>query len=163
MSKTNRNATPAGTAAPRAADKAPATPVALDPAVPEALRAMAETSALKSREAYERVKAAMEESVEVLEAALDTAGRGAASLNQKVIDATQSNLNAGFELAKDLSQAKNLAEMLELQSAYMRGRMEILAAQAEEIQKLSLEVASETAEPLKAQVERSMKLLKTAA
>ncbi|MCK5550866.1 MAG: phasin family protein, partial [Hyphomicrobiaceae bacterium] len=109
----------------------------VDMAVPEAVRAIAEQTVTQSREAYETAKDTMEEAVEVLEKSIDQAGEGAAAFNRKVIDNAQTNLNTGFDLAKDLASAKNIAEIIELQASYARKQFEALTAQAEDIRTLS--------------------------
>lgn len=128
----------------------------LDVAVPEAVRTVAEKTVKQSREAYENAKDAMEEAVEVLEKSIDQAGQGAAAINRKVIDMTQTNLNTGFDLAKDIAGAKNVAEIMELQNAFVRKQFEVLTAQAEEIRSLSTQIASNTTDPLKEHVTRSI-------
>ena len=151
-------ASPAKAAAPTPVE----VPKVADAAVPEAMRSFAEKTVGQSREAYERAKDALEDTVEVLEKTLDEAGQGAVALNRKVIDIAQSNLNSGFELAKQLASAKTPAEIMELQTAYLRKQVQTLAAQAEEIRALSTQVATDTAEPLKAHVSRSMESFKLA-
>ncbi|MDA7947465.1 MAG: phasin family protein [Hyphomicrobiaceae bacterium] len=128
----------------------------LDVAVPEAVRTVAEKTVKQSREAYENAKDAMEEAVEVLEKSIDQAGQGAAAINRKVIDMTQANLNTGFDLAKDIAGARNIAEIMELQNAFVRKQFEVLTAQAEEIRALSTQIASNAADPLKEHVTRSI-------
>lgn len=128
----------------------------VDMAVPEAVRAMAEKTVAQSRDAYENAKGSMEEAVEVLEKSIDQAGQGAAAINRKVINNTQANLNTGFDLAKDLASAKNIAEIMELQSSFVRKQFEVLSAQAEEIRTLSTKVATDTTDPVKDHVSRSI-------
>jgi phasin len=128
----------------------------VDMAVPEAVRAMAEKTVAQSRDAYENAKGSMEDAVEVLEKSIDQAGQGAAAINRKVIDNTQANLNTGFDLAKDLASAKNIAEIMELQSSFVRKQFEVLSAQAEEIRTLSTKVATDTTDPVKDHVSRSI-------
>ena len=128
----------------------------IDVAVPEAVRTVAEKTVKQSRDAYESAKDAMEEAVEVLEKSIDQAGQGAAAINRKVIDIAQTNLNTSFDLAKDIAGAKNVAEIMELQSAFVRKHFETLAAQAEEIRDLSTQIASNTTDPLKEHVTRSI-------
>ena len=128
--------------------------------MPEAIRSAAEQVVTQSREAYERTKDAMEDTVEMLERSIDQAGQGTAAINRKVIDIAQTNLNSGFDLAKNLAGAKNIAEIFEVQAAYARSQFEALAAQAEEIRSLSQKVATETAEPFKAHVTRSIETLR---
>jgi phasin len=128
----------------------------VDMAVPEAVRAMAEKTVAQSRDAYENAKGSMEDAVEVLEKSIDQAGQGAAAINRKVIDNTQANLNTGFDLAKGLASAKNIAEIMELQSSFVRKQFEVLSAQAEEIRTLSTKVATDTTDPVKDHVSRSI-------
>lgn len=128
----------------------------LDTVVPEAVRTIADRAVTQSREAYENAREAMEETVEVLEKSIDKAGQGTAALNRKAIDIAQTNLNTGFDLAKGLAGARNLAEIMELQSTYARKQFETLAAQAEEFRALSVEVAKDTADPVREHVTKSI-------
>src|SRR5690242_17935405 len=105
--------------------------------VPEAMRALAEKNITQTREVYERSRDAFETVLGSWERALDAAGQGAVALNRKVIDIAQRNINSGFDLAKSLAGAKNLAEWLELQAAYWRKQLGALTAQAEGFHSLS--------------------------
>ena len=130
--------------------------MSLDTTVPESVRALAEKTVTQTREAYENAKDALEEAVDALERSFDAAGQGAAAFNRKLIDITQRNLNSGFDLAKKLAGAKNLAEIVELQSAFIRQQFDAFASQAGEIRALSTKIAADTSEPIKAQVTRSL-------
>lgn len=134
----------------------------MDMAVPEAVRSMAEKAVTQSREAYEKAKDSLEEAVETLELSLDKAGQGAAAINRKVIDIAQTNLNSGFDLAKNLAGAKNMTQIVELQAAFARKQFETVMAQAQEIRELSAKVASESTEPFKSHMTRSMEVFKQA-
>lgn len=134
----------------------------LDMAVPEVLRSLAEKTVGQVREAYERSKDVMEDAVETLERSIDRAGQGAVAFNRKVLDITQANVNTGFDFARDLAGAKTLAQLFELQAAYARRQFEALTAQAEDIRSLSVKVASEAAEPIKAHVSRSVETVRRA-
>src|SRR6188508_3720785 len=111
--------------------------------VPEAMRALAEKNITQTREVYERSKDALETVLGCWERSLDATGQGAVALNRKVIDIAQRNINSGFDLAKSLAGAKNLAEWLELQAAYWRKHLAALTAQAEEFRSLSTKVAAD--------------------
>lgn len=134
----------------------------LDTTVPESVRALAENTVNQSREAYERGKDALEESVDALERSFDAAGQGATAFNRKLIDLAQRNLNSTFDLAKSLAGAKNLAEIVELQSAFIRQQFDVFANQATEIRALTSKIAADTAEPIKSQVSRSFDSVKKA-
>ena len=134
----------------------------LDTTVPESVRALAEKTVNQSREAYERGKDALEEAVDALERSFDAAGQGATAYNRKLIDLAQRNLNSAFDLAKSLAGAKNLAEIVELQSAFIRRQFDVFANQASEIRALTSKIAADTAEPIKSQVARSFDTIRKA-
>jgi phasin len=127
-----------------------------DTQLPEAMRALAENNIAQTRELYERSKDALEAVLASWEKSFDAAGQGVAALNRKVIDITQQNINSGFEFAKSIARAKNLAEAMELQATFWRHQLGILGAQAEEMRNLSTQVTTDVTEPIKAQVKRGM-------
>ena len=131
----------------------------LDATVPESVRALAEKTVTQTREAYERGKDALEDNVDALERSFDAAGQGAAAFNRKLIDIAQRNLNSAFDLAKSLAGAKNLAEIAELQSAFIRRQFDVFANQASEVRALTTKIAADTTEPIKEQVSRSFENL----
>ena len=133
-----------------------------DVTTPEAVRVMAEKAVDQSREVYDRSKDALDASVATLERTFDAAGQGAVAFNRKIIEIAQRNVNSGFDLAKSLAGAKNLAEMVELQAAYWRKLLSTLTSQAEEVRALATKVAAAAGEPLKEQVKRGVDELRKA-
>jgi len=117
--------------------------------VPEAMRALAEKNIAQTREIYESSKHALETVLETWERSINAAGQGAVALNRKVIDIAQRNINSSFDLAKGLAGARNLADAVELQAAHWRDQLDAFAAQAEEVRKLSTQVAADVAKPIK--------------
>ena len=109
----------------------------LDTSVPEAVRAMTDKAVAQTREVYDRSKDALDASIEMFERTFDAAGQDAATFNRKIIDLAQRNVNSGFDLAKSLAGAKNLAEIVELQVAHWRKQFGALTSQAEEVRALS--------------------------
>jgi phasin len=132
----------------------------LDTTVPESVRALAEKTVNQSREAYERGKEALEEAFDSLERSFDAAGQGATAFNRKLIDLAQRNLNSAFDLAKSLAGAKNLGEIVELQSAFIRHQFDVFASQAGEIRALTTKIAADTTEPIKDQMSRSFESIR---
>ncbi len=132
----------------------------LDTTVPESVRLLAEKTVNQTREAYERGKELLEESIDALERSFDAAGQGATAFNRKLIDIAQRNLNSGFDLAKNLAAAKNLGEIVELQSAFIRSQFDVFASQAGEIRALTTKIAADTTEPIKDQVSRTMETVR---
>ena len=130
--------------------------------VSEAMRALAEKNVAQTRELYEHSKHALEAALETLERSFDAMGQGATALNRKVMDIAQCNINSGFDLAKSLAGAKNLAEVIELQAAYWRKQFDAIATQAEEVRSLSMQVTADAAKPARDQVTRGMDELRKA-
>ena len=123
--------------------------LARDTEVPQAMRDLAERNIAQMRESYERSKDALEGVVQSWERSFDATNQGAVALNRKIIDIAQRNINSGFDLAKGLAGAKNLAEAMELQADYWRKQLDTLAAQAEEVRTLSAQVAADATKPMK--------------
>jgi phasin len=128
----------------------------LDTAVPEGVRALAEKSVARTREAYDRSMDAFEASVATFERSFDGAGQGAAAFNRKIIDIARRNVNSSFDLATSLAGAKDLYDIMKLQAANWRRQIDALTAQAEEVRVLSMKVTADAAEPIKEQVKRSV-------
>ena len=123
--------------------------LARDTEVPQAMRDLAERNIAQMRETYERSKDALEGVVQSWERSFDATNQGAVALNRKIIDIAQRNINSGFDLAKGLAGAKNLAEAMELQADYWRKQFDTLAAQTEEVRTLSAQVAADATKPMK--------------
>jgi phasin len=121
-----------------------------------AMRALAEQNVDQTREVYEHSKHALEAALETMERSFDAVGQGAAALNRKVVDIAQRNITSGFDLAKNLAGASNLAEILELQAAYWRKQFDTLGAQVEEVRSLSTQVTADAAKPVQEQMKRGM-------
>ncbi len=130
--------------------------LALDTPLSEAVRAITEKNVAQTRELYEHSKDALEAALDTLERSFDAMGQGATALNHKVMDIAQRNINSGFDLAKSLTKAKNLAEVIELQATYWREQFGALENQAEEVRALSTQVTADAAKPIKEQVTRGM-------
>jgi phasin len=127
-----------------------------DTAVPQAARELAEKSLAQTREAYERSKSALEAALDTVERSFDSLGQGTAALNRKIMDIAHRNVSSGFDLARSLATAENLAEVVELRAIYWRKQFSVLAAQAEEVRQLSAQLATDIAGQIKAHVSRSM-------
>ncbi|MGC2410937.1 MAG: phasin family protein [Methyloceanibacter sp.] len=118
----------------------------LDTSVPEAVRDMADKALAKTREVYDRSKEALDASIATFERTFDATGQGATAFNRKIIDLAQRNVNSVFDLPKSLAGAKNLTDIVELQSAYWQKQFGALTAQAEEVHALSTKVTADAAE-----------------
>src|SRR6476660_2683153 len=117
---------------------------AYDAQMPESMRALAEKSVAQTREFYVH---SLEAVLESWERFVVAAGQGTVALNRKSIDITLRNINTSFGLAERLAGAKNVAEAMELQTAYWRKQLGELAAQAGEMRTLTTKVTADVAAP----------------
>ena len=115
----------------------------LDTAIPDGVRALAETTVAQARQAYDRSLDAFDASVKTFERSFEAAGQGAVAFNRKIVDIARRNVDVSFDLAESLANAKNLTDVVELQAAFWRKQFDVLAAQAEEVRALSTNVIAD--------------------
>jgi phasin len=126
--------------------------------VPAAFRELAERSVAQAREGYERMKAAAEDTTDVLESTYTSASRGAADFTLKSIEIARHNTNAAFDFATGLLEVKSPSEAVELASAFTRKQFDAFIAQSKELTALAQKVATDTSEPLKSGVNKAFKI-----
>jgi phasin len=117
--------------------------------VPAAFREFAEKGVSQAKANWEKVKAATEETTDVLEDSYATASKGAADYGMKVIEVARTNTNAAFDFAGQMMTVKSPSEAVELYTAFARKQFETLGAQGKELTALAQKVATETVEPIK--------------
>lgn len=129
---------------------------AMDPArFAEALRTMSERSVEQSRDAYGRMKLAADDASRALESTLENAHTGSLSFSKQMVDAMRANAEMGFAHLERLASVKSVAELIELQSSYVRRQAELAGDQAKAMQALSQTVAKEVLKPGREAVDRT--------
>ncbi|WP_439571994.1 phasin [Phreatobacter sp.] len=123
--------------------------------VPAALREQTEKVVGQMKEGYAKLKAAAEETTDLVEDTYATASTGVKDFNMKALELTRANMNASFDHARDLMGVKSLAEVIELQSAYLRKQFETMQAQTKELSSIAQKTATDTFEPVKGKVEKA--------
>ncbi|MFT0861017.1 phasin [Ancylobacter sp. G4_0304] len=125
--------------------------------VPAAVREIAEKSVQNAREAYEKLKTSAEETTDLLEDTYSTASKGVAEYNAAALESLRANVNATFDYFGALLGTKSVSEAVELSTGHLRKQFDVLSAQAKELSVIAQKVATETAEPIKASVEKNIK------
>jgi hypothetical protein len=100
---------------------------------PQAAREFAEKTIDQTLEAYGRSNRTLEAAVQTLERSLDVAGQSATALRRNMIGIAQRNLDLGFDLATSLAGARNIYEIVELQTAYWRKQFDVITTQPDEV------------------------------
>ena len=125
-------------------------------------RAFAEKGVEQSKEAYDKMKNGAEETQKVLESTFETAKSVSNELSLKTISALRANTEAGFSHLEALLGAKSVSEVIELQTSFLRKRVEMTVEQAKDIQSVSTKAVEEVSKPVKAVFEKALKELKVA-
>lgn len=117
--------------------------------VPAAFREFAEKGLNQAKDNWEKMKAATEETTDLIENSYAAVSKGAADYGLKLIEVARANANATFDHASELLTAKSLSEAVERSTAHTRKQFDAMTAQAKELAALAQKVATETAEPIK--------------
>src|SRR3984957_14958765 len=128
--------------------------------VPEQMRAFAEKGVSQARDNYAKFKDVAESHNGTIEAVFSTASKGASEYSAKLMEIMKANTTATLDFAQALIGVKSPSEAMELWTAHAKKQYEAFSANAKELAELSQKVATDTAEPIKA---NASKLFKPAA
>jgi phasin len=112
--------------------------------IPTEMRDFAEKSVEQARKAFEGFMGAAHKAAGTVEGTAETVQSSAKDLTSKALAATESNINAAFELARNLVRAKDIHEVLALQSEYLKNQIATVQAQAKEFGSLIQSAATTT-------------------
>jgi phasin len=126
------------------------------------VRAFAEKGIEQSKETYAKLKTGAEDAQKVIESTFETAKTVSSDLSLKAIAALRANSEAGFAHLEALVGAKSLSEVIELQTSFLRQRVESAVEQAKELQAITSKAAEDVSKPIKDAFEKAVKELKVA-
>ncbi|ACM35585.1 MULTISPECIES: phasin [Rhizobium/Agrobacterium group] len=139
----------------------PFSAAAFDPAkISDSLRDFTEKGAAQSKEAYAKMKTAAEDATKTVEATLQSAQSGSMELGLKAIDALRTNAELSLSHMEALMGVKSVAELVELQTAFIRKQAEVTVEQAKAMQETVKKVAETVAKPGKEAAEKAMSSFK---
>jgi phasin len=121
----------------------------LRPELPSSFVDLFEKSIARAKDAHEKMTAVVEHSTQALEEIFSCANRGSAEYRVKLMEIARANANAGFDLAREVLEAKSMPELLETTVTHQRKQFETAAAQMKELSALTQKVVSETTEPIR--------------
>lgn len=120
----------------------------MDPSkMTETFRTMTQKSMEQSKEAYSRMKTAADDATKTMESTMDNMHQSSLSLSKKAIEAMRSNAEMGFAHLEKMMAAKSFAEVVEMQTSYVRRQIEAATDQTKEMQSLVQSVAQELTKP----------------
>lgn len=127
-----------------------------------AFQEMADEGLAKGKEAFEKFQSASEEAKEVLETTFDKTRDSVIELNEKTMSVAETNSKAAIEHAKEVMSLKSFADVIELQTAFVKKQMGVYQDQAQAFQEMTTKAAQETVEPYKVAFEKSLNAFKPA-
>jgi phasin len=110
--------------------------------IPQQLRELAEMNIEQARTSYGQLMDAMAQAMSAWSSASANAmTSGFTAVQDRAIQFAKENAEAGFTLANELTKAKDLQDVLRLQSSFAQKQMESYARQAQELGRLMAEAA----------------------
>lgn len=125
-------------------------------------RAFTEKSVEQSKEAYAKMKTSAENAQKAFESTFETVRSVGNELSLKSIAAARTNAEAGFSHLEALVGARTFAEVIELQTAFLRTTVETVVEQAKDFQQVGTKAAADVSKPLKDAFESTVRELKFA-
>jgi phasin len=106
--------------------------------IPQQLRELAEQNVEQASAAYKQFMDAMVQAMGMWWGALppNEMTAGLKAVQDRAVRFAKQNADAGFVLASSLANAKDLQDVLQLQSKYAQSQMQTYAAQAQELGRL---------------------------
>lgn len=124
--------------------------------VPALMRDAAEKAVAKSKEAYETIRKEAEENTAAVEDSVAQLSSGLRELNLKALNAAEQNALAGFDFFKKVIEAKTVAEVVQLQSAFVRDRFEAATSVSKDLQESAKKVVENSSAPIRVKVEKTL-------
>jgi phasin len=127
------------------------------------LRSFAEKGVEQSKEVYAKFKNGAEDAQKALESSFETVKAAGAEVSLAMIAAMRTNAEASFSHFEKMVGASSLAEMIELQTAFVRQQAEKFASQAKDMQDVATKAVERVSEPVKTAFDKAMNEVKAAA
>lgn len=125
-------------------------------------RAFTEKGVEQSKEAYAKFKTGAENAQKAIETSFETAKSAGSDLSLKTIAALRANAETDFAHLEALVGVASVSEFFELQTSYLRKRVELAVNQAKDLQSASAKATEEVVKPVKDIFEKSFSELKVA-
>ena len=107
---------------------------------------------------YEATSEAYETASQALRASTQEFATGLAQLNWKLLEFGRRNAQSNFDYVQSISRARTMRDLVDLQTAFMRGQYDALTNQMRELQTFTTALAGKATAPLKEQLTRATQL-----
>jgi phasin len=114
--------------------------------VPTEMREFAEKSVEQARKAFDGFIGAAQKAVDTAHGSAESARLNAQDVTRKAMCYAETNVSAAFELAQKLVKSKDLTEVMEHQSEFVKAQMAALQTQLKEMGAAVQDVATKATE-----------------
>ncbi len=101
--------------------------------VPAEMREFAEKSVEQARKALDGFIGAARKTVDTFEGSANTVQASAKDMTQRTFSIAEQNITAAFDLAQRLVRAKDVQEVVRIQSEFVRSQFEAMQSQMKEL------------------------------
>ena len=115
--------------------------------IPQNMKDMAEAGFDQARKAFENFMSAAQKTASQFEDQGAVAQASAKELSGKAVSFAEANIKASLDYAERLLKAKDLAEVLKLNTEHVQNQMRILAEQAGELGQAAARAAMDATKP----------------
>lgn len=109
--------------------------------VPTDMRAFAEQSVEQARKAFDSFMSAAYGTASAFEGQAAAMRKGSEDMRQKAMAFAERNVTSSFEFANRLVRAKDLQEVIALQTEYVQAQIKVLTEQAKELGQAAAQAA----------------------
>ncbi len=115
--------------------------------IPTDMRKFAEQSVDQARKAFDGFIAAAHQAVSEMEGRAHAARSGVMDMSGRAMTFAEKNMAESFDFAKSLVRAKDVEEVLRLQTEYVKKQIAALQEQAKELTESATKAAKDAATP----------------
>lgn len=105
--------------------------------LPADMRKFAEQSVEQARQAFDRFLEAANETMSDFEGRAEAVRTGALDVGSRAMRFAERNMTASFEFAQKLVMAKNVEDVVRLQTEYVKAQIQMLNEQTKELAELA--------------------------
>jgi phasin len=115
--------------------------------IPSEMRSMAERSVEQARVAFNNYINAAQQAVSTFEGRMKASQEGAIDVSKKAMSYAERNVASAFDFAQKLIHAKDIQDLVKLQTEFVQGQVQTLSEQAKDLGEIATKSAMDTVKP----------------
>jgi phasin len=112
--------------------------------IPNEMRAVAERSVEQAKLAFNNYMQAAQEAVSTFEERVKASQVGAQGISKKAMTFAERNVLSAFEFAQKIVQAKDIQELVRMQTEFVQSQMQVLSEQVKDLGETATKTAMES-------------------